>query len=78
MATGDNNCASGLPRYRNGRFRETQRPAEQAPLFHETESSRAARVLAQAGVAKRRSERSAYVKAHCAALLATIPNKHKD
>jgi hypothetical protein len=58
-------------RYRNGRFR-APRPVDQAPLLHETESARAARVLAAASVAKRRRDRSAYVKAHCAALLASI------
>jgi hypothetical protein len=45
---------------------------ETAPLLHEDELSRAARILSKAAKDAARAKRSAYVKAHIAALLASM------
>ncbi len=45
---------------------------ESAPLFHEDELTRAARILSKAAKDVARAKRSEYVKRHIAALLASI------
>lgn len=46
--------------------------ADSAPLLHVSEASRAGKVLAAIAAEKRKAKRAAYVKAHCAALLASL------
>lgn len=45
---------------------------ETAPIFHNDELSRAARVLSAAAAAKRKAVRAEYVKRHCAEVLASL------
>lgn len=55
----------------SGRFLPPQ-ARETAPLFHEDELSRAARILSKAARDAARAKRSAWVKAHVAALLRSM------
>lgn len=60
-------------RHRNGSFSQTPPlAASSAPLLHEDELTRAGRILAKAAQEVARKKRAEYVKAHCAALLASL------
>ena len=60
-------------RHPDGTFKPTPPlVAESAPLLHEDELTRAGRILAKAARDAARKKRAAYVKAHCAQLLASL------
>jgi hypothetical protein len=52
---------------------------ETAPLFHEDELTRAARILSKAARDVAKAKRAAYVRKHCAAILASMgPSRGPD